>query len=519
MGRPVLLLVGAAAFAGLLVAYGAFAWFETERRVLGAAEAEGRAVLESVRAGVESSVDASAAVDQLLCKRLEDLAARLDQELADEPSAPKEVAQRFAKEHALAGVVVLDQALTVRGAASRRGDPPRAGSDVMNVAGAEGELLAADVRRAAAKDGGWTKSASIRLGFANAPLSAAREFVVAVRAPKSRGAVILRQDASEFREFDEKAGVARLLREAAGGPGVSYLVLQPTGAAPPPTSDAGARVLDVSLPVRGEVLHVGLSMRAADEQIARGRRDVVVFCAVALAAGAAALVLLLRRARREVLLAEREKFASLGRLAAGVAHEVRSPLNALSMAAQRLQREAAPASEPERGKFLELTTALKTGVLRLDGTIREFLELGQVGAPPQIAPVDVVGLVDEILAAEGVAAAKTGAPLVVAADRRLLAKALANLVRNAQQIAPGTVRVAWARDGARATIEVTDAGPGVPDVDRARVFEPFFTKRPGGTGLGLAICRDAVERQGGRITVDAAAGGGARFAIDLPVAT
>src|SRR6478735_8311762 len=109
MPRPVLLLLGAAAFAGLVVAYGAFAWVETERRVLGAAEAEGRAVLESVRAGVESSVDASAAVDHLLCKRLEDLAGRLDKELADEPAAPKVVAQRFVKEHALAGVVVLDQ--------------------------------------------------------------------------------------------------------------------------------------------------------------------------------------------------------------------------------------------------------------------------------------------------------------------------------------------------------------------------------------------------------------------------
>jgi hypothetical protein len=172
MGRPVLLLVGAAAFAGVVLAYGAFAWVETERRVVGAAEAEGRAVLESVRAGV----DASAAVDQLLRKRLEDLADRLDKELADEPDAPKDVAQRFVKEHALAGVVVLDQSLAVRGAASRRGESARAASDALNVVGAEGELLAAEVRKAAAKDGGWASSTSIRLGFASAPLSAAREY-------------------------------------------------------------------------------------------------------------------------------------------------------------------------------------------------------------------------------------------------------------------------------------------------------------------------------------------------------
>jgi signal transduction histidine kinase len=513
MGRPVVLLVGAGLFAGLVLAYGAFAWIETEKRVLAAAEAQGRAVLESVRAGVESSVDASAAVDQLLCRRLEDLAALLDQEIADEPSAADDVARRFVKDHGLRGVVALDTALSVRAAASNR--EPRHGKGDLNFDRTEGERLAAEVRKEVGDAvRGWATSSSIRLGFQDSPLSTSREYVVAVRAPKSRGAVILRQDASAFREYDEKAGVAKLLREAAGGPGVAYLTLGSAGPGAP--ADPDARVLDVSMPLRDDVLHVGLSMAAADEQIGLGRRDVVVFCGASLAAGAAAFVLLLVRARREAELAEKERFASLGRLAAGVAHEVRSPLNALSMAAQRLQREAAPTTEPERAKFVELTTALKTGIRRLEGTIREFLELGQTGAPPQIAPIELAPLVDEVLAAEGIDATKTGAPLVVSADRALLAKALANLVRNAQQIAPGTVGVAWRREGARVVLEVTDRGPGVPAAERERVFEPFFTKRPGGTGLGLAICRDAVERQGGRISVGVSGGGGARFAIELP---
>lgn len=245
-----------------------------------------------------------------------------------------------------------------------------------------------------------------------------------------------------------------------------------------------------------------------------------VFTALALVAGTAVVVLLAVRARRDASLAEKERFASLGRLAAGVAHEIRSPLNALSMAAQRLQRDAAPVDPGTRAKFDELTAALRGGIQRLDATVREFLTLSEAGPPPECRPVDVALLADEVIAAEGGVArrAPQSEPLFVMADRALLAKALANLVRNARQIAPpGTVAVAWRREGGRGVIEVVDGGPGVAVADRERIFQPFFSRRPGGTGLGLAICRDAVERQGGEITVGEAPGGGARFAISLPV--
>jgi len=539
VARPVLLVVGAGLFAGLVLAYAAFSWVETESRVLGAAEDEGRAVLDSVAAGIRSSLDASAAVESVLAKRLFDVGADLDAELADEPGALDEPLARFVKAHGLRGAVVLDATLGVRAAATSApalhvgggGDAP---IDAARVARAEAERLAATARAA-----GLASRDRATFGFGESPFSTRDEYLVGLRASRLGGFLLLRQDAAPLRDFREQAGVAKLLKEAASGPGVAYLVVQDkdgrvlaaddasrvggtmSAASSAPTwrhDTDGRRVLDVALPVRDETLRVGLAAGPVEEQIARGRRDVVVFSAISLAAGAALLAILLRRARRDADLAERERFASLGRLAAGVAHEVRSPLNAVSMAAQRLQREAAPTSEPERQRFLELTAALRAGVARLDGTVREFLALGDGGPAPQRAAVDVASVVDEVLAAENAPARRDppATPVVARADRALFAKALANLVRNAHQIAPGTTRVAWRRDGTTAIIEVTDGGPGVPVADRERVFEPFFTRRPGGTGLGLAIARDAVQRQGGKITIGDAPGGGARFVIELP---
>jgi signal transduction histidine kinase len=156
----------------------------------------------------------------------------------------------------------------------------------------------------------------------------------------------------------------------------------------------------------------------------------------------------------------------------------------------------------------------------VDAAVEEFLAIGRGEAHSERAPVDVADLVADALASEGgeVGLAAPPARVTVQADRRLLARALANLVRNARQAGPASaVSVAWRLEGADATIDVDDGGPGVPGDRRATVFEPFETTRPNGTGLGLTIARDAVERHGGRIEVLDAPSGGARFRIRVPV--
>jgi signal transduction histidine kinase len=103
------------------------------------------------------------------------------------------------------------------------------------------------------------------------------------------------------------------------------------------------------------------------------------------------------------------------------------------------------------------------------------------------------------------------------ADRTEIRKAVANLVRNARAAAgEGPVIVTWRREGREMVMEIRDGGPGVRKEDRDRIFDHFFTGRPGGTGLGLAIVRSVVHRHGGRIVVDDAPEGGARFTLRIP---
>ena len=185
---------------------------------------------------------------------------------------------------------------------------------------------------------------------------------------------------------------------------------------------------------------------------------------------------------------------------------------------QRLRREAAPPEGPARDRFDDLARALRAGIGRLDARVEEFLGLGRPARPAEPISLDPAPLVAEVGEAEGpIATAPPDDPLAVRADRELLAKALANLVRNARQAAPGSApTVAWRRDGDAVLVEVLDEGPGIPPAEREAIFEPFRTSRPGGTGLGLAIARDAVEAQGGTLVAGESPGGGARFTIRLP---
>jgi signal transduction histidine kinase len=108
------------------------------------------------------------------------------------------------------------------------------------------------------------------------------------------------------------------------------------------------------------------------------------------------------------------------------------------------------------------------------------------------------------------------------ANGEQLVRVLCNLIDNAISAMKGegvlTVTSGVREDGRELTIEVTDTGPGIPEAYRAKLFQPFFTRKTGGTGLGLAIVRRMVEDHGGRVEAGDAPGGGARFTIYLPAA-
>jgi two-component system sensor histidine kinase HydH len=223
-------------------------------------------------------------------------------------------------------------------------------------------------------------------------------------------------------------------------------------------------------------------------------------------------------------LAQSEKLAALGQLAASVAHEVRNPLAVIRSSAQGIA-ETLPPGDVEGQRACSFIT---TEIDRLTSVIGSLLAMAR---PPEIAtrPVPVHDLLDRalLLASQELAAkrievrrAEPSELPPVRVDADLMCQVLLGFLANAAEAVPAGGQVTLEAQAANGTVElaVMDSGPGVPRELRTRIFEPFFTTRKDGVGLGLAVARQIVELHGGRIEVGERAGGGARFAVHLPVA-
>ncbi len=215
--------------------------------------------------------------------------------------------------------------------------------------------------------------------------------------------------------------------------------------------------------------------------------------------------------------AQQLKLASLGRLTASIAHEIRNPLAAISHAGELL-REEPPGEIQER-----LLRILKDNVARLDRIVREVLELGRQDRvrPESLALweqcqgfcenfVATEGLPDGVLALSGEHAAR------LCFDRAHWYQVMANLVGNAARYAsrqPGAIQVSIVKAAeGRTELHIRDDGPGIDDKIRDQIFEPFFTTAHSGTGLGLYIARELCFANGAALDL-LADGGGAHFVI------
>lgn len=236
-----------------------------------------------------------------------------------------------------------------------------------------------------------------------------------------------------------------------------------------------------------------------------------------------AMTAVLRRAQEDLLTAA--KFAFVGEVAAGVAHEVRTPLGILRSSAQMLAR----ALPPDQPRAAELSSMMIEEVDRLDRVVDGLLELARPHEP-LIEPTPLPAILARALDfAEGQARGKRitlrrafdpGLPAASCDPEQIYQVAL-NLLVNALQILPpgGTITVrTFAAPPDRVGFEVADDGPGIPPELHERIFAPFFSRRQGGTGLGLALVQRVVQTHQGTVTLKSDVGRGATFRVELPAA-
>ncbi len=225
-----------------------------------------------------------------------------------------------------------------------------------------------------------------------------------------------------------------------------------------------------------------------------------------------------RRLERE--LRRRDRLSAMGELAAGVAHEIRNPLNAIAMISQRFMKEF----KPVRGvrEYRSIAKVLLDESRRVNGIIHQFLRFARPAVPiiddvplaPFLGHINVLAL--EHVRDKRIRLTMDSAVGTARFDREQMTQALLNLLRNAVEAVPedGWISLTTVRTASQITFAITDSGPGIPVEQRERVFEPSYSSKSTGTGLGLAITRQIVEAHGGTIGIEGEHG--STFRILLP---
>jgi signal transduction histidine kinase len=221
-----------------------------------------------------------------------------------------------------------------------------------------------------------------------------------------------------------------------------------------------------------------------------------------------------------------EHFATLGRLAAGLTHEIRNPLGALFLHIDLLEEEFLSPSPESATALPQAFREIRTALARLDALVQDYLSLVRVGT---IEPsVQDLGAAVEAWAAEmhplatqqGVLLPLEGHTSVgeIAFHASTLRRAVLNVVQNAIEAVPygGTLTLECTRTATAAQLRIRDTGIGIPAVQLVRIFEPLYTTKPGGTGLGLYIVREILVAHRSGVTVESVEGVGSTFTFTFP---
>jgi signal transduction histidine kinase len=530
--RPWMLILAALFLAAAL---GVWAWSEVEgqqREVEEALRAEAVLLAHALGPALASASASARELDELLAWKLLDNARLLARLAAASPPGGAELADLL-EANGLDAVLWLASDGSVRRRAGAGVDEPALRERLAPLLHGEAEELLLAARP-----------------------EARQRFAAAAVAARGGGAVVVLADPGRSFAFTRQIGVANLLRTLVDSHAVLYLAYEerPGGERAEASWDGGpvpargrARlrgrpVFEVAVPVaapagRRASLRVGLHgeplQRATAAALRRTALVGVVLAAFGLASAGFTIVQRARarereQARRRLADLEEgrrrgERLAAAGALAAGLAHEVRNPLNGIGMAAQRIERLAARDGE-RGGKARQLAALIRQEVARLEETLKGFLDLARPTTDPP-GPLDLAELTRGSLdllrleaADRGVRVELHAEPAPALGDAEALRGAVANLLRNAVQASPAGGRVEVAVTAGRGTAGVTvrDHGAGIDPALLARVFDAFVTTRANGTGLGLAMVRRVADEHGGRSWLRNHPQGGVEAGFEIP---
>ncbi|MGC8490636.1 MAG: two-component system sensor histidine kinase NtrB [Syntrophobacteraceae bacterium] len=388
---------------------------------------------------------------------------------------------------------------------------------------------------------------------------------IAVREQSGKGAVVLVLNRQDLKYWGRRIATQAVMEEMQWGTGVAYISVEDEAgkiiarfghiprekiqgyqiaadATGEPEDLYGLLVkmgktksLELSFLLRWDqkaigTVHVGLKTDQTNQLLMENRKRIFLWTGLMMLIGLFAMGALYRTQNRHIAriqamqerLHQAERLSSLGQLGAGVAHEIRNPLNAISMAAQRLQ------SGCTKEKLERISHIIRDEIKRLNQIVEDFLSLSRTNRF-EFRTISITGLLDRIFfllseeaGPKGIHVAKewTNRSVRVLMDTGKMEQALLNIIRNAMESISGEGRITISCDTPgknRVSIKIKDTGKGIPAGEEKRIFDPFYTSKENGVGLGLAIAHEIVLAHGGEIRVESEVGKGSTFEVLLPL--
>lgn len=227
----------------------------------------------------------------------------------------------------------------------------------------------------------------------------------------------------------------------------------------------------------------------------------------------------------EERLREAEHLSGIGQLSRSIAHEIRNPLNFISLSVDHIKEKYYPDGNKDAEKFGSLILSIKQEIKRLNKLVEDFLDYGRP-LKLNLQKVDIGKLLEDIIE---IISAKAEAEKIniikdynslpmLNTDPDLMKTSIFNVILNAFQAMPdgGTLTIKTEQTDGTFSMLVSDTGVGVPENELSRIFDPFFTTKKNGLGLGLAMTKRVVEEHGGKVNIQSTPGKGSRVIITLP---